>query len=401
MNQSDVVVAGHICLDIIPAFPNNAAGNATLSDILVPGKLVNMARAVVSTGGPVSNTGLGLMRLGIKTELMGKVGDDLFGGTLLKCLEAYDATEGMVVVPGESTSYTVVVAPPGIDRIFLHHPGANNTFGVDDVNYDLVKQSRLFHLGYPPLMKTLYQDGGAQLTAIFQRVKALGVTTSLDMSLPDPQSPSGQLDWDGVLRRTLPYVDIYLPSLEESLFMLERERFTTLKALAAGQEMLDFVSPDDLRRLGKKLLGYGAGIVALKSGARGFYLITADEQRLAAFGSALPGDLTHWANRELWEESFQAPVVAATGSGDSSIAGFLCAYLHGESAEMSIRYACAVGGQNVQVPDAVSGIKSWSETRAMVAAGWPKNRQHLANPAWHYDDTIGVWIGAGDQEFKS
>lgn len=40
----------------------------------------------------------------------------------------------MVVVDEEETSYTVVIVPPGFDRIFLHNPGVNNTFCADDIN---------------------------------------------------------------------------------------------------------------------------------------------------------------------------------------------------------------------------------------------------------------------------
>ena len=49
-----------------------------------------------------------------------------------------EADAALTVVPGEGTSYSIVLAPPGIDRVFLHHPGANDTFCADDVNYALV-----------------------------------------------------------------------------------------------------------------------------------------------------------------------------------------------------------------------------------------------------------------------
>lgn len=34
--------------------------------------------------------------------------------------------------------------------MFLHCPGANDTFSVDDVRYDLVSEARLFHLAIRP-----------------------------------------------------------------------------------------------------------------------------------------------------------------------------------------------------------------------------------------------------------
>ena len=73
----DVVVAGHICLDIIPEFPGGT--KPKIEKLFIPGRLVNVKEAIISTGGVVSNTGLALHRLGMKVELMGKVGDDFFG----------------------------------------------------------------------------------------------------------------------------------------------------------------------------------------------------------------------------------------------------------------------------------------------------------------------------------
>ena len=52
-----VVVAGHICLDIIPTFAQRAGGVAELFN---PGALIEVGPVVLSTGGAVSNTGLAL-----------------------------------------------------------------------------------------------------------------------------------------------------------------------------------------------------------------------------------------------------------------------------------------------------------------------------------------------------
>jgi len=71
------VVAGHLCLDIIPGLSDLALESGT--DFFVPGKVRLIGPATLSTGGPVSNTGLALVRLGIDTALMGKVGDDPLG----------------------------------------------------------------------------------------------------------------------------------------------------------------------------------------------------------------------------------------------------------------------------------------------------------------------------------
>ena len=97
-----VIVAGHICLDITPVFP--AGKSDTLTDILLPGKLIQMEAADVHTGGAVANTGLAMKLLGAEVSLMGKVGTDTFGDMVCRILKKYRAEEGLIRAEGESTS---------------------------------------------------------------------------------------------------------------------------------------------------------------------------------------------------------------------------------------------------------------------------------------------------------
>lgn len=389
--MSDVIVAGHICLDVIPAFYNQ---NKTMEELFVPGKLINMDKVKISTGGPVSNTGIAMSILGADVSLMGKIGDDMFGTVMLKELEKTGHNKGMIVAEGENTSYTVVIVPPGYDRIFLHHTGANDTFCADDINYDLVKDAKLFHFGYPPLMKKMYEDDGKELVEIFKSVKALGVTTSLDMSLPDSNSASGKADWEKILKNLLPYVDIYLPSVEETMYMIDRKEFNALNENPDGNDILLKLDINKLQGLGEKLISFGAKIAVIKCGVRGFYIRT---NELGSMGKAKPADIENWTKRELFEESFHVPkVAAATGSGDSSIAGFLTAFLNGKCIEETIKIACAVGGQNVQTYDALSGIKTWQKTLDMIP-DWNKNKENISGGYWKYDAGKNVWKGKNDR----
>lgn len=386
----DVVMAGHICLDIIPKIPDT--GGKTMAELLQPGRLFVIEEAAISTGGPVSNTGLGLKRLGVNVALMSKTGDDIFGKIILDLLKPHVSTAGMKIVRKQQTSYTIALSPPGIDRMFMHNPGPNNTFGYDDINFRLVEKARLFHLGYPPVMRKLYINDGAELAKIYKQVKKLGVTTSLDLALPNPATESGQADWDKILRNILPYVDIALPSLEEISFMLEKEHFMEITRKSAGKRFLDFYKADDLSRLSGKLLEYGAKVACLKCGYRGFYMHTADKFRFADIGRTKPTDSGNWSNRQIWAPAVRVKkVVSATGSGDSAIAGFLAAYLNGKSAELCLKYATAVGAQNVKVLDAVSGIKTWSETTRQVNSNPECDPLEIDTPGWKFDSSRKLW----------
>ena len=389
----DVAAAGHICLDIIPKFPDNVG--KTIEEIMRPGKLVNVEEAAISTGGPVSNTGIGLSILGMDVEFMTQVGDDYFGEAIIARLKQCGHSEGVKIAKGQFSSYTIAIAPPNIDRIFLHNPGTNNTFTSESVNSDLVRNAKVFHLGYPPLMRGLYVNDGEELTKTFKKAKEAGATTSLDMSLPDPASESGRVNWDLILRRTLRYVDIFLPSIEEGMFMTQRERYLDMRQKNGGKEILDLLIGDDYTPLADRFLAYGSRMVGLKSGHRGWYIKTGSKEKLAGMGPAEPTDLDAWANRELWAPSFRVPKIAsATGSGDSSIAGFLSAYLRGERVERCLQFANCVGYQNLHELDALSGIKTWDETVAMVAANLPQNELDPKSPGWKWDSRWRMWTKA-------
>ena len=387
----EAVVAGHICLDVIPDL--SGSPRETFERLFLPGRLVEVGPITFSTGGPVSNTGLALHKLGVNTQLMGKVGDDLFGSAVKQLVAAYNPhlAEGMVVDPAAQTSYTVVINPPQVDRIFLHFPGANDTFKAADVRYELVAQARLFHFGYPPLMKSMYANNGTELTKIFRRAKATGVTTSLDMSLPDPSSASGRADWRAILSATLPYVDIFLPSAEEILYMLRRETFAELHRATGGGDILPLFTPQLLTELSQELLSLGAKIACIKLGHRGFYLHSGDQSALERLGRARPAKPASWANQQLWAPAFQVEEVGATGSGDASIAGLLTALLRGLSPAEAVQAATAVGACNVEAADGVSGIRPWPATLARVAAGWSQHDLTLEDSGWRFDNELKLW----------
>ena len=248
-----IIVAGHICLDITPVFQSEKP--QPLAQILTPGKLIHMRGVNINTGGAVANTGLALKILGADVELMGKVGDDAFGRIILERLDQYGLREGMIVSPDSGTSYSVVIAPPGTDRIFLHDPGANDTFRVADMDFTKIAGADFFHFGYPPIMRHMYADGGEELTEIFRRVKAAGLTTSLDMAAVDPESEAGKADWAAILRKVLPYVDYFVPSVEELCFMADRPRYEDWLRRANGGDVTAVLRvEDDIRPLAAKVL---------------------------------------------------------------------------------------------------------------------------------------------------
>lgn len=364
----DIIVSGHLCLDLIPDM-----AHVPLQGFAQPGQLHEVGTLTISTGGVVSNTGLALHRLGANVRLMATVGDDLLGRVIIASLKTHDErlSELISVQPGASSSYSVVLSPERVDRIFLHCTGTNSAFSSTNVDFGLLRRARVFHLGYPPVLPRLIADDGAELSALYRQAQAAGVITSLDMTLPDPHGPSGRANWTEIIQRTLPYVDIFLPSIEEILFMLRRADYETWYG-----QVLNHLTFSYLSGLAGELLDMGAAVVGFKLGEMGMYLRTAPVARLAR----LQLDTARWGNRELYSPSYAVNVVSTVGAGDSAYAGFLAALVRDLPPEDCIRWACAVGACTCETPDATSGVRSWGSIQERIESGWAEHDVILRNP---------------------
>jgi len=266
--------------------------------------------------------------------------------------------------------------------MFLHYPGANDSFKNSDVNFNDVKEGKIFHFGYPPLMRQMYLYNGNELVNLMKRAKQFGLVTSLDMAYPDPKSEAGQIDWKEFLRNVLPYIDIFLPSLDEIAFMLKYEAPINSK----------------FSDIATMLLQMGAGIIGLKLGDSGFYLRTSSNQeRLAFLRKCGYTDIKTWINRELLSTCFKARVVGTTGAGDSTIAGFLAALIKKSGITDAINSAVAVGACNVEALDAVEGIPSWATVQSRITNGWEKHSLKMLLKDWAFLEENKVWRGPDDK----
>ncbi len=360
---SDVMVAGHIALDILPDM-----SSLKPEEVIGAGKVFEIGRISYSTGGAVSNTGLALHCLGINVDLLAIVGADWVGRAIIDYVRGYDSALGdhIRVLPDAASAYTIVIEPGNHDRTLLTHTGVYHGFSLDNINLDLAAACKLFHLGYPTLLPRLYQDDGAGFLELVGTIKALGPVTSVDMSLPAPDSPSGKADWRAILRRCLPYVDIFVPSIEEIMFMLRRTDHDRW-----GGEIIARMTADYLADLAEELLEMGVGIAGFKLGERGLYLeASADAGRLG-FLSRIGQAPADWVGIRTWHPPFRVRVAGTTGAGDAAYAGLIAALIRGLDYQDCARWACAVAACNIEAADATSGVRSWEETEARLAGDWP------------------------------
>ena len=370
--KKKMIAAGHICVDITPAIQGKKVNK--INELMIPGKLIEVGDATVSTGGAVANTGLAMKVLGANVSLMGKIGNDAFGEIVKNVLKKYEVEEGLLISDTEATSYTVVVAVPGIDRIFLHNPGANNAFYTEDIPEEELRDAALFHFGYPPIMRSMYVNDGDELVKMMKTVKEAGVATSMDLAAVDESSEAGKVDWHLLLKRVMPYVDIFVPSVEELCYMLDRERFQEWQERAAGKDVTEVLDIEkDVKPLAQECMKMGAKILLLKCGVPGMYFCSAEKEVLSQISDRLELDIDAWAGKEYFEKSYVPErVLSGTGAGDTSIAAFLTAMTDGYTPEDALHLAAGTGASCVAAYDALSGLKSFEELKKKIDAGWAK-----------------------------
>lgn len=369
--QRKAVVAGHICLDLTPQFTEDSLGQ---EQFLTPGRLYDMQGINIHTGGAVANTGLAMKFFGADVRLAGKIGRDYFGEVVQEQLREHGAGEEMIVSEEVQTSYSVVLAPPGNDRIFLHQSGANDTFCASDITEELLDGTVLFHFGYPPLMRRLYENDGEELVKLFRRVRERGIVTSLDMASLSENTQAGKADWKGILKRLLPYVDFFLPSAEELAFMLDRKLYLNRLEKAKGRDMITVLDMErDISPLAQEALGYGAGTVMIKCGEKGLYCAAGCGEQFSGIEKRLGVSLPGWAEKRHMEPCFRPDrLLSGTGAGDTSIAAFLCCVLKGTGFERTMQYTSGTGASCVESYDALSGLRTFEELENKIKNGWER-----------------------------
>lgn len=101
-------------------------------------------------GGAPCNVLAILNKLGRKTAFIGKVGEDQFGRLLKDTIEETGIeAKGLVLDKDVHTTLAFVHTFPDGDRefSFYRNPGADMMLSEDEVDYDLIRQSKVFHFG--------------------------------------------------------------------------------------------------------------------------------------------------------------------------------------------------------------------------------------------------------------
>lgn len=280
MPKLDIAIAGEINLDLILyGLPEQMPAERELlsSDFAIT---LGSSSAILAHN---------LAALGSSVGFVTRVGNDPFGTLAMERLRerGVDLTR---VVHGAKSGVTLIL-PHGTRRHILTYPGTISELRLVDLDLDYLSSARHFHMSSLFLQRELLPH----VPELFRRLKAVGLTTSLDTN-DDPDDR-----WEGSLDQILPHVDILLPNEREAMKISRADDVETACSWLAQR----------------------VGTVVVKMGASGAMAVR-DGRRFTAAGVPVT-------------------VIDPVGAGDSFNAGFLHQFLRGSDIETCLAYGNLCG----------------------------------------------------------
>ncbi|MBW4580837.1 MAG: ribokinase [Tildeniella nuda ZEHNDER 1965/U140] len=125
MNPTHIIVFGSINMDLV----------ARTRSLPVPGETLLGSSFATIPGGKGANQAVALARLNIPTVMVGRVGGDDFGQTLLSSLQAAGVeTTDVLVDESQSSGVAMIAVDDQSENHIIVIPGANGTIGASDVD---------------------------------------------------------------------------------------------------------------------------------------------------------------------------------------------------------------------------------------------------------------------------
>ncbi len=283
------------------------------------GKLQLVDTIELFTGGCAANAAIDMAKMGLNVAILGKVGNDGFGKFMLTSLKDEKVNvEGLRVDNTSGTSASIVTVDSCGERSFLHCLGANAEFGIEDIDYSVIKDSEIVFVAGAMLMPKF---DGEQCAEFLKKVKEMGKYTVLDTAWDSKDR------WMSVLGPCMKYIDLFIPSIEEAIKLSGKEN---------PEEIAD------------TFLSMGVKTSVIKLGKKGCFIKDSKGEKytIPTYG--------------------KIKAVDTTGAGDSFVAGFLTGLKKGWNLYECGKYANAVGTHCVMAAGASTGIKSFDEIKKFM-----------------------------------
>lgn len=272
----------------------------------------------ITVGGDASNNAVNLSKLGHHVTYMGRIGYGDTGDLVIARVKKHGINMDHVVrsETAEQGKSLILVNQQGA-RTFLQNAGTSAEFCFEDCDLALLDDADILQIAGAFHMPRFDGTGSAKLLKIAQEK---GVITSMDVTT----DRTGR--WKGVLDVCYPYLDYFLPSIEQAVKMSGMEE---------PAEIADF------------FLDQGVKNVVIKLGEKGSYF----KNRNTAFYAGTYGNLR---------------VVETTGAGDAFCAGFLTGVGLKASPRTCVAMGTACSAFVIQAIGATTGAKDLETVQQFI-----------------------------------
>lgn len=308
MKRFDVVSIGELNPDLIL--------HGIKAEAPVLGTEQAIAGYLLTLGSSTAIATVLMTRLGLRTAMIARIGDDEYGRFCRETLEREGVDHAHVRTdPAVETGVTISLPYPS-DRLLLTCYGAMEALTLDDIPWDTIGAARHLHVGSFFIQRGIRGD----LHEVFRRARAMGLSTSLDTGW-DPDTRWLQDD----LRAVLAHTDVFLPN---------------------ETELAHITGTDDVNEGLERALALGPTEIAVKRGAWG-----------ASY---------HGPGGRMDARGLSIEPVDTTGAGDAFNAGYITARLEGRPVSERLAFGNACGASAAMAIGGTGGLKTRAEAEALL-----------------------------------
>lgn len=317
----DLISLGELLIDMVPAETGK--------------HLVEVSAFTPKPGGAPANVAVAAARLGTSAAFIGKVGQDFFGEFLRDLLvrEHVDA-RGLRFDPDARTTLAFIAQPDeNNEYIFYRNPGADQRLRPDELDRDMLAQTRALHFGSLSLSDE--PSRSATLEAIRQ-VKQHNALISFDVTWR-PSLWRSREDALAQITAVLPDVDL----------------------LKMNESELEFLTGEtDVEKGTTQLMTRGPQVIVVTLGAQGSYFKSAQKSGYAA--------------------GFKVDAIDSTGCGDAFMGALLTRLIqHGTQnldadLQGALQYANAAGAITSTRKGAIPALPTPEQVRDFLNKVGPK-----------------------------
>ena len=281
-----------------------------------------------SPGGAPGNVAVGLARLGHKSLMIARVGDEAFGKLIVSALQSYGVdTSGVTLAKSDKTGLSVVTLSDDGDRAFMfyHDQPADQRMDPNDITREQIAQQSILHIGLLPLASL--QSASAQKKAI-DLADAANVLISCDVNF----RPGLWDDYDKMIEAGRFII------ARSAIVKVSEEELFALRIKGSMDEIVQALWHDKLK------------VFSVTRGAQGSVLYTPPKKYTC--------------------NGFVVNAIDTTGAGDAYTASILSGMLNGGEASKPanlVLNACAAGALAATKKGAMESLPSPSDIAQLVA----------------------------------